>query len=62
MGLTTQETRLFRADLIEAFEMLIGFENLDPDRFFLVIGDGDRKGHSFKLFEKRFGRGGIQVC
>jgi hypothetical protein len=30
------------------------FKNLDPDRFFTVIGDGARRGHSFKLFKKRY--------
>ena len=29
-----------------------GFENLDPDRFFQVVGDGARRGHSFKLFKR----------
>ena len=36
---TTLETRFLRADLIEVFKILIGFENLDPDRFFHVIGE-----------------------
>ena len=40
LGLTTLETRFLRADLIEVFKILRGFENLDPDRFFQVIGDG----------------------
>ena len=43
-----------RADLIEVFEILRGFENLAPDRFLQVIGDGARRGHSFKLFKKRY--------
>ena len=42
------------ADLIEVFKILRGFENLDPDRFFQVVGDGARRGHSFKLFKKRY--------
>ena len=55
LGLLTLETRFLRADLIEVFKILRGFENLDPDRFFQVIGDGARKeGHSFKLFKKRY--------
>ena len=53
-GLTTLETRFLRVGLIEMFKILRGFENLDPDRFFQVIGDGARRGHSFKLFEKRY--------
>ena len=52
LGLTTLETRFLRADLIDVFKILRGFENLDPDRFFQVIGDGARRGHSFKLFKK----------
>ena len=54
LGLTTLETRFLRADPIQVFKILRGFENLDPDRFFQVIGDGaiDRRGHSFKLFKK----------
>ena len=47
-------TRFLRADLIEVFKILRGFENLDPDRFFQVVGDGARRGHSFKLFKKRY--------
>ena len=54
MGLTTLETRFLRADLIEVFKILRRFENLDPDRFFQVVGDGVRRGHSFKLFKKRY--------
>ena len=42
----------WRADLIEVFDFE-GFENLNPDRFFQVVGDGARRGHSFKLFKKR---------
>ena len=45
--------KILAADLIEVFKILRGFENLDPDRFFQVIGDGARRGHSFKLFKKR---------
>ena len=43
LGLTTLETRILRADLIEVFKILRGFENLDPDRFFQVIGDEARR-------------------
>ena len=54
LGLTTLETRFLRADLIEVFKILRGFENLDLDRFFQVVEDGARRGHSFKLFKKRY--------
>ena len=32
------ETRFLRADLIEVFKILRGFENLHPDRFEIVLG------------------------
>ena len=48
------ETRFLRADLIEVFKILRGFENLDLDSFFHVIGNGARRGHSFKRFKKRY--------
>ena len=54
LRLTTLETRFLWADLIEVFKILRGFENLDPDRFFQVIEDGATRGHSFKLFKKRY--------
>ena len=44
LELLTLETRFLQADLIEVFKILRGFENLDPDRFFQVIGDGARRG------------------
>ena len=64
LGLTTLETRFLRADLIEVFKILRGFENLDPDRFFQVVGDGVRRGHSFKTVQEEisFGRGEVQIC
>ena len=47
LGLTTLGTRFLRADLIEVLQILRGFENLDPDRFFQVIGDGAAGGAQF---------------
>ena len=44
LGLTTLETRFLWADLIEVFKILRSFENLDPDRFFQVTGDGAMRG------------------
>ena len=57
LGLTTLETRF----LIKIFKILRGFENLDPDRFFQVIEDGARRGHSFKLFKKSLKRYRLDV-
>ena len=42
-----------RADLIEVFKILESFENVDPEKFFQVVGDDDRRRHSFKLFKRR---------
>ena len=54
LGLNTLETRFLRADLIAVFKILRGFENWIRIRFFQVIGDSARRGHSFKLFKKRY--------
>ena len=54
LGPTTLETRFLRADLIEVFEILRGFENVDPEKFFQVARDDGRRGHSFKLFKRRY--------
>ena len=54
LGLTTLETRFLRADLIEVFKILKGFENVDPGRFFQVVKDDGRRGHAFKLFRRRY--------
>ena len=44
-----------RADLIEVFKILRGFENVNPaERFFQVVRDRDKRGHSFKLFKRRY--------
>ena len=48
LGLITLETRFLRADLIEAFKILRGFENVDPEKCFQVVRDD--AGASFQLF------------
>ena len=53
LGLTTLETRFLKADLIEVFKILRGSENVNPEKFFRVVSDDDRRRHSFKLFNKR---------
>ena len=56
LGLTTLETRFLRADLIEVFKILRGFENVDPEKIFQVVRDDGRRVHSFKLFKRRYYR------
>ena len=43
-----------RADLIEVFKILRDFENVDPEKLFQVVRDDGRRGHSFKLFKRRY--------
>ena len=54
LGLTNLQTRFSWADMVVGFKIFRGFENLDPDRFFHVIGDGVKRGQGFKLFKKRY--------
>ena len=54
LGLTNLETRFLKADLIEVLKILRGFENVDLERYFQVVRDDDRRGHSFKLFKRRY--------
>ena len=34
--------------------LALGFENVNPEKFFQVVRDDGRKGHSFKLFKRRY--------
>ena len=43
-----------RANLIEVFKILRGFENVDPGKIFQVVRDDGRRGHSSKLFRRRY--------
>ena len=54
LGLTTLETRFLRADMVEVFKILRGFENVSPERFFQVVGEDGRRGHCYKLFKRRY--------
>ena len=52
------------ADLIEVFKNLKGFENVDPERFFRVVGDDGRRGHVLQVVQEKeqIGCWAIQVC
>ena len=52
LGLTTLETRRFRADMLEVFKILKGFEGIREDSFFRVLCTKTR-GHSLKLYKER---------
>ena len=52
LGLTTLETRRIRADMLEVYKILNGFEGLREDSFFEVYCMKTR-GHSRKLYKAR---------
>ena len=52
VNLTTLETRRLRGDLIEVFETIKGFDDLDPNIFF-EISQANTRGHSLKLLKPR---------
>ena len=52
MGLTTLETRRLRADLIEVYKIIKGYEGLDEGIFFQRKYSVTR-GHSLKLYKQR---------
>ena len=37
LGLTTFETRMLRADLIQVFKILHNIDHVDKDKFFLLL-------------------------
>ena len=48
LSLTTLETRHKRADLLEAFKIIKGVEDVDSELFFpLAIKSGQLRGHDF---------------
>ena len=54
VGLTTLETRRLRADMIEVFKIIKGYEGLNRELFFDLKGEGITRGHDFNLIKKRF--------
>ena len=53
LGLTTFETRMLRADLIQVFKILHNIDHVDKDKFFFTFAVDDRRGHAFKLYKDR---------
>ena len=51
LNLTTLETRRIRGDLIEAFKILKGIDNIAVERFFTLSNVHNTRGHSLKLFK-----------
>ena len=53
LGLMSLEMRRLRADLIEVFRILKGFESVDFDDLFSIRKDSITRGHCYKLFLNR---------
>jgi len=53
LGLTTLETRMLRADLIQVFKILNNIDHVDKDKFFFTFAVDDRREHAFKLYKDR---------
>ena len=52
-NLTTLQKRRVRGDLIEAFKLIRGFENLDYRTFFNLNNSNRTRGHRYKLVKNR---------
>ena len=55
LGLTTLETRRVRADMLEVFKILRGYEGINGNCFFR-IQCAKTRGHSIKLYQERVNR------
>jgi len=55
LGLTTFETRMIGADLIQVFKKILNkIDCVNKDKFFFTFALDNRKGHSLKLYKIRF--------
>jgi len=52
LGLTTFETRMLMADLIQVFKILHNIDRVD--KFFFTFALNNTMGHSLKLYKSRF--------
>ena len=52
LGLPTLQFRRERADMLQVFKILNGYEDIDSSRFFTLSSTG-LSGHSLKLFKER---------
>ena len=53
LGLTTLETRMIRADMIEVYKIFKGLDRMDKEKFF-TMSKVNTRGHSLGLFKRRF--------
>ena len=52
LGLTTLETLRLRGDIIEAFKIMKGFEDISWSKFFKMSSTKQLRGHSLKLYKR----------
>ena len=54
LQLPTLAYRRQRADMIQIFKILKGFDNVNPSKFFQLATDSKTRGHNFKIVKQRF--------
>src|SRR6218665_2215163 len=54
-GLTNLEKRRTRGDLMEAYEIMTGKEEISENKFLEVSMENRTRGHGYKLYKKRTG-------
>ena len=53
LQLPTLIYRRRRADMLQVYRILTGMDKVEVSRFFKLEGDGNRRGHRYKLFKPR---------
>ena len=51
-NLLSLEMRRLRADLIEVFKIVKGFEGIDPNYFFKFVGNARTRGHNLRIYKQ----------
>ena len=60
LNLTSLEDRRHRGDLIEAYKIISGKENVKCDKFFKMVDINVTRGNSKKLYKPRLNKGILQ--
>ena len=53
LQLPTLIYRRRRADMLQVYQIMTGMDKVEVSRFFTLEGDGNRRGHRYKLFKPR---------
>ena len=54
LGLYSLELRRVRGDLIETYKILTGFDRVDSEKLFPMVGESRTRGHSLRIRDKPF--------